>query len=724
MQHKIFRILASFLLVGVCSSTCAQFNLVSYAGNSGRETFYDAVQLSDHTFLVCGYADNLDWIESSVPTTELSYSGTIPNSLGSNRFGFIIQFSSDFSHMLHMVHFPQGVVEDVRFMKFTSLPYQATGELFISCNTSDTYDNDGGYIIAKLNGNFVNQVPTSTVWHKVVWAMSYAKESHPWDVTADGEVYYVSGEAHGYDWSALYCLDVNGNRKTVEHWRTHWLNTGTEWKGTPASANPTGSIDNVNYSGIVMKSTGRCELLSWTADEYNYMQSDGNGGMKKGLWPADFLFAGPCDVDAPSTAGPGYNGYQSESCCPVWGASSVTVDRRNGNMYLGMNFKSYSTTVVTPDFEPAVIAFDHEGALRWWSRLYHEITPAGDTVPSIPDQYVDALAIDYAHDQLVVCARAHGNNTENLWEGNEIAANASANGFQNRFTGTNGNIHESWLGKLLLTDGTLMHSTFVAEYAEGTGGFGSPHPDPNLDGWPNPNDGWPDVNTTRLIKNNMKVTSSGDVVVGGLGRRTITTANAYQKMVLPYYGGLSSWNAFVRQYNSDLSLPKYSSLVVGVWDTLTQAGGGNTELFGVYKTANGIVAVGRHTMDATTTVANGNAIPVSNVPTWGESLPESESAILVYYTAGNIVNEEDDFNTSSFVMPMQQVDWSIYPNPATSVLQLRAPSGKDYIIRNPLGQIIITGKTTSGISVIDISSLSRGIYNVQLEGDVKRFVKG
>jgi hypothetical protein len=723
MKHVI-----TFWIFLLISSTpairlLAQSNIVSYAGNSGRETFYDAVQLSDHTFLVCGYADNLDWIESSVPTSELAYSGTIPNSLGSNRYGFMIQFSSDFAQMLHVVHFPQGVVEDVRFMKFTSLPYQTTGELFISCNTSDTYDNDGGYIIAKLNGNFVNQIPTSTVWHKVVWAMSYAKESHPWDVTADGEVYYVSGEAHGYDWSALYCLDVNGNRKPVEHWRTHWLNTGTEWKGTPASANPTGNIDNVNYSGIVMKSTGRCELRSWTDDEYNYMQSDGNGGMKKGMWPADFLFAGPCDVGAPSTTGPGYNGYQSESCCPVWGASSVTVDRRNGNMYLGMNFKSYSTTVVTPDFEPAVIAFDHEGALRWWSRLYHEITPAGDTVPSIPDQYVDALAIDYAHDQLVVCARAHGNNTENLWEGNEIAANASANGFQNRFTGTNGNIHESWLGKLLLTDGTLMHSTYVAEYAEGTGNFGAPHPDPNLNGWPNPNDGWPDVNTTRLIKNNMKVTSSGDVVVGGLGRRTITTTNAYQKMVLPYYGGLSSWNAFVRQYNSDLSLPKYSSLVVGVWDTLTQAGGGNTELFGVYKTANGIVAVGRHTMDATTTVANGNAIPITNVPSWGESLPESESAILVYYSAENIVNEEDDFTAPSYVMPFQQVDWSIYPNPATSALQLRAPSGKDYIIRNQLGQIIISGKTTSGISVIDISSLSLGIFNIQLEGDVKRFVK-
>jgi hypothetical protein len=54
------------------------------------------------------------------------------------------------------------------------------------------------------------------------------------------------------------------------------------------------------------------------------------------------------------------------------------------------------------------------------------------------------------NNKLVVGARAHGNNTENLWEGNTVAANPNAKGFQNQFTGTNGNIHESWLGKLRL----------------------------------------------------------------------------------------------------------------------------------------------------------------------------------------------------------------------------------------------------------------------------------
>lgn len=695
-------------------------NLVTYAGNSGKEVFYDVAQISDGTFLVCGYSDNLDWIESSVPRTQLTFNGTIPNSLGTNKYGFICHFSSDFSQMLNVVHFAQGIVEDIRFLKFSNEPYHATADLFISCNTADTYNNDGGYIIAKLNNNFISGIPSTLVWHKIVWALSYAKESHPWDVTSEGEVYYVSGEAHGTNWSAMYCLDSNGNRRPVENWRTHWLTNGTEWKGTPASSNPLGGVSAVNYSGIVFKASGRCELRSWSITDFDYTDLDGNGGLRKGRWPADFLFDSPCDVNAPSTAGPGYNGYQMESCCPVWGASSLVVDRRNGNVYLGMNFKSFAVDAQSPDFEPAVIAFDPNGSLRWWSRLYHEITPQGDTVVSIPDQYVDALAIDYAHDKLVVAARAHGNNIENLWEGNSIAADPSAFGFQNQFTGTNGNIHESWLGKLRLVDGVLTNSTYVAEYAEAATNFGAPHPDPNLDGWPNPNDGWPNVNTTRIAKNNIKVSSSGDVIIPAVGRRTITTANAYQKMVLPFYGGLSSWNSFVRQYDDKLQLPKYSSLVVGSWDTLTQQGGGNTDLFGVYKTTDGIVAVGRQTCDAATLVSNGNNIPTINVPQWGTNAPSSESAILVYYKANNIFNNQDGFANN--VDEFWENEISIYPIPANDNIRVKSSQFGQYFIFNAIGKIVLEGRLYSSNQNIPVHQLSEGIYFFRMNGSVQKFV--
>ena len=166
---------------------------------------------------------------------------------------------------------------------------------------------------------------------------------------------------------------------------------------------------------------------------------------------------------------------------------------------------------------------DSSGTLQWWSRLYHEVRSDGSQHNSSPDQYVDGLAIDYSmslpNSRLVVNARAHGNNVESLWEGNSIEANSGTNGFQNRFTGTSGNIHISWLGKLDTNDGSLYNSTYVAELGQTPTNVGAPLSDPLMDGWPNPNSGWLKLNTT----------TDGSVIIIGVGRRPMTTSSAYQK---------------------------------------------------------------------------------------------------------------------------------------------------------------------------------------------------
>ncbi len=420
----------------------AQINSLMYAGNTGKETFYDVMQITDGTMLICGYADNLDWIPANVPKYQLTNTGNIHNALGTNRYGFILHLSEDLSQIIDIVHFPQGAVEDIRFMKSTNAPYKPTGDLFISGNTEDTKANDGGYFLARLDHNFINGTPTTLLWSQNIWATSYLKDYHPWDLTSEGETYYVSGEAFGYNWSAIYCLNAMGNRKLVNNWRTHWKKAGGEWRGTPAMAYP-GGADSLDYSGIVLKIWGRCDLRSWTSPEFEAILPDGNGGTKKGTWPTDILFNSPCDPLNPTATGPGYTGYSHTAGSPVHGGTCIVVDRRDNHLYIGMNMKS--DWQGAPDFEPAVIAMDTAGTLLWWSRLYHEITPAGDTIESLPDQYVDALGIDYAHNKLVVGARCHGNNVENYWEGNTVASNPAAYGFQNQFTGTNGNIHESWI---------------------------------------------------------------------------------------------------------------------------------------------------------------------------------------------------------------------------------------------------------------------------------------
>ncbi|MFN3875381.1 MAG: hypothetical protein ACK4L7_05680 [Flavobacteriales bacterium] len=698
-----------------------QQHLIAYAGNSGREAFFAVSRLSDGTFLVGGAADDLNWIDPAVPRTELPAPG-INNPGGSGRIAFILHLSADLQTPLDVLHLPAGAAEDIRFIKQSNLPNAPTDQVVTSGNTT------GGYFLGKLNGNWVDAPPTGFAWAQTIAASGYVKENHPWDVDGDGRVVYISGETHGYNWSAMYRLDAAGQREVVEHWRVHWKTQGGEWRGTPASAygDPTNPL---SYSGVVFKRDGRCELRSHTQADFDLIQPDGNGGMKKGKWPLDFMYAGPCDPNGSQPLnGPGYTGY-SPAATPVYGASVVTIDRRDNSIYLGMNVK---TTLPdgNPDFEPAVIKFTSEGALAWWSRLYHEIQPGGAFVNSSPDQYVDGIAVDYslplAQASVVVNARCHGNNAENLWEGDQIATDPGASGFQNRFTGTNGNIHISWLGKLSCTDGTLRHSTYVAEYAEGANTYGSPHPDPNLGGWPDPNTGWPNVNTTRLARCAVLTTADGSVCIAGTGRRTITTANAWQQMPLPASGLSGAWNQFVRVYTPDLLTPKYSSLLVGQWNTANGSGGDNTDVYGLWKTADGIVAVGRHRPDPNNPGQHlGAPIPTTNVPAWGQALPQNESAILAHFTASALADPDDGPSVITDMQGFRHEDQlMVHPNPAHEGFSVTftGTTGGALELVDATGRLVRSERTEGTQPWISAVGMSPGIYSLRwipLSGPVR-----
>ena len=684
----------------------AQSPRAFYVGNSGREVLYDLTRLSDGTFVIAGTAEDLDWVDGSVPRIQLPVSGIL-NPSGTGRTAFLLQVSSDLGTLLKVVHLPDGAAEDFRFIKQNVEPNATTDALFVSGNTTE------GYFLGKLNDDFIAAAPTAFAWVNNVEATGYVKENHPWDVGSDGKVAYIVGESHGYDWAAMHRLDANGVREVVEHWRVHWKAMGGEWYGDPASSAP----DPLGYSGVVLKRGGRCDLRSWTQADYEYTQADGNGGTKRGRWPLDFMYDAPCDPNSTNTSnGPGYNGY-SPAGTPIYGPQVVTIDRRDNSIYLGLNVK----TVLPggePDFEPAVVKFNSDGSLGWWSRLYHEIQPDGDTVTSSPDQYIDGIAIDYSQplgqSDVVVNARCHGNNVENFWEGNTIAATPGASGFQNRFTGSQGNIHISWLGKLAVSDGTLKRSTYVAEYVEGANNYGAPLADPNLASWPDPNAGWPDVNTTRLARCAVKATADGSVAIIAVGRRTITTANAYQQMPLPSTGLTGTWNSFVRVYEPDLSQPKYSSLVVGDWDTGDGSGGGNTDLYGQWKTGQGVIAVGRHQEEGSTGLAKGDPIPVSNVPAWGQASPENESGLIVFYPAAELVDPDDDPpGISTAVAPATGSSASVIsPNPASDRFTVRS-TNTDLVTASMLdhaGRTISTMTMRSGGTQFERGSVASGTY--------------
>ncbi|TCN59585.1 T9SS C-terminal target domain-containing protein [Flavobacterium circumlabens] len=714
MYYFVKRIFVLFVFLSslVISS---QNQIVTYAGGIGSEIFNDATQLSNGNFIVVGGADNMNWIPQSVSIITLPNPGIV-NASGT-RAAFLIEFDNTLQKMLKVYRLPSGAAEDFRFIKVTNLSQDPTGSIYISGKTSQ------GYFIGKLNNNFVTGSPTGFQWVKNILANpgSYQKDNQPWDVGGDGKVVYATGESHGNNWAAIHRLNSQGSDEIVNNWRIHWKTTGGEYYGK--ASNYPGGISGLLYSGIVFKKdASRCELRSTNQADYDLWQSDGNGGTKKGKWPLDVLFNGPCNPGAAgnSASGPGYTGYRPASTA-TYGPSTIAIDKRNNYIYIGFNAKS-TLPGGEPDFEPAVMAMDNQGELIWWNRLYHEKRSDGSLHVSSPDQYIDALAIDYslapALGNIVVGARCHGNNTENFWEGNTVKATPSASGFQNNFTGNTGNIHISWLGKLSLLSGTLKNSTYMAEYADNATNLGKVHPDPNLDGWPNPNEGWPTVNTTRMSPNTLKVAADGSVIVLAKGRRTITTANAYQKMIKPSQGA-SAWNSFVRVYSPDLSKPLYSSLIVGQWNTSTGAEGDNVQLCGAFKTADGIVVVGQHT-------GTGGQIPVSNVPAWGNNLYNGQSAILTHLKIDNLKNTLGKQASLSVSDPIILKDAEIFPNPSDNIVTISLDQANIHAItvstmegKTVLKKDFPNEKTSTEL---DISALPTGIYLIRIEDNNKNFV--
>ena len=88
MLNKLQLLLLGFLLS--TSSLKAQQQLVTYAGNTGNESFNDLLQLSNGNYLVIGAADNLNWI----PVTSLQMAWSNPgisNNQGTGKICFLLE---------------------------------------------------------------------------------------------------------------------------------------------------------------------------------------------------------------------------------------------------------------------------------------------------------------------------------------------------------------------------------------------------------------------------------------------------------------------------------------------------------------------------------------------------------------------------------------------------------------------------------------------------------
>ncbi|MCC5838795.1 MAG: PKD domain-containing protein [Opitutales bacterium] len=611
-------------LILACSAVHAdQRFVVTYAGAGADTRFTDVRELSDGTLLVAGVSANLNWIDSAVPRTELSVTG-LPAPSGTT-VSFIMRLSGDTERIPEVVHLPAGAALNLRWMRSTEVPGDPTGTLYVSGQVS------GGYFIGPLNNNFVQGVPDALNWVHVAAAANGHEVYQAWDVGNDGRVVF----AHGGEFSAtIGFLDPAGNLTSLPALRaSHWVD-GAWQRGLPTE------FPTATHSAIRLPTDNQ----SWNDAELFAITPDGNGGIRQGTWPIDIMVTHSFDTGDPiriiNNRAYGYNGYRTAG--RHW-IGAVTVDRRNNNFYYGFNIKSIfwdaPANKEQPDFEPAVIAYHADGSMMWWSRLYTEaLDTTGDglidtTFVSPPDQYIDGLEVDYSvplseGGSVVVVARCHGNNTSNFWSGNAVALNPGANGFQNRFTGTEGNIHISWIGRLRADDGNLLAATYLAGFFRRVmGNRGNwpttAYPEPIHDGWPHHNAGWPDVTTTRTMENSTRIGPDGRVFTTGLGPRMVTTSNAMQKLPRrlghdnPILNeGTSPWNRWVRVYEPMLNQLAYSSALTGVWTypdddiDAEPVGAANTVLSGIFPVSGGLLVVGHN-------LASGNDIPTAQVPEWG-----------------------------------------------------------------------------------------------------------
>jgi hypothetical protein len=586
--------------------------VVTYAGGAGAELFACAHALSDGSVLVGGAADDLAWLPADVPRAALTLP-SLPRGAGTQT-GFVLHLDADLRRIRAAVTLPVGAASRVTRIRSTEVPGARTGAVLLSATT------EAGYVVVRLDANFVDAAPRAARWHYAVNAGGDIQRLQPWDVDGMGRVVLGRGREFDYNWAGITALDADGRPRVVPHWRMHQITGGGEYNGLAADYRGSAPLAS---SEIALKAGRRGSLRSATMGEFTARLPDGNGATNRpGTWPDDYYFSGPCALEStgPCAGAPGYTGYRT-SDRPTQRLGGVAIDRATGDLYFGYGTQTRLPNG-QPDFEPAVVAMDAEGRLKWWSRLYTETTEN-----SPPDQYIDGLAFDAARGELVVLARCHGNNTRNFWAGDAIAANPAARGFQNRFTGSSGNIHISWIGRLRGRDGALQHSTYEAQYADGTARLGAPLTDPNLHPWPDPNQGWPDVNTTRCAS--LEVDTSGQVYVSCVGRRTLTTNDAHQRMTLPG-AGPSAWNAYVRVYTPDLSRVRYSTLLTGRFDVATGAGADNTRVDDAIPVSGGVLAVGAQLADSLG-VARGSPVPVTAVPPWGSPAPQGQSALLARF---------------------------------------------------------------------------------------------
>ena len=86
--------------------------------------------------------------------------------------------------------------------------------------------------------------------------------------------------------------------------------------------------------------------------------------------------------------------------------------------------------------------------------------------------------------------------------------------------------------------------------------------------------------------------------------------------------------------------------------------------------------------------------------------------------------------TSPIVAGIEEVSnattYSVYPNPTSSSIQIRSGQGvfgREYIVTNLKGQVLLQGEITSTENRLDLSALESGVYMINIDAETVRIIK-
>ena len=208
-----------------------------------------------------------------------------------------------------------------------------------------------------------------------------------------------------------------------------------------------------------------------------------------------------------------------------------------------------------------------------------------------------------------------------------------------------------------------------------------------------------------FYKPNAATTSSVNVNCGYnvpvsplMSRKYLSISNTNDN-VIPYLGGTSLVGAtFLPAETAAFNIANYKGYSGGILTSGTTTGTGTLAIT-AYSYLGGDV-----------THVKGAAFHQANA---------TEKAYITSYFSDcvSVVTGIEDIQSSNI---------EIYPNPASNVVNIKANSslfGKDYIVNDNLGKVLLYGKITTENTSVDIFNLAKGIYFLTIKGNLKQVLK-